>query len=519
MTEPDPQDSAQAAPPAAPPAVLPTVSQADLEMLAEPVRQALAAILPMFIARVRAIGWGNGALIGGLVISGAFPRRLLVVLPIAGLVFVAGTLASWWRFTFRVEHDKLLVTKGVFSRVNQEIPFDKVQSVALEEGLLQRLFGLVSASVDTAGSSLTEFEILGVRRPQAEALKRLASQTTSPSIVEDAASLHQPPPPESAAVSAHLAPHEAHAADPEVVLAQRTPKDLFVLGLLSNPLLGFAVLAGSLPFFDDLSAKPVVSRAKDQAGEVELTRVLVVAVLASIGALALIVWLLVGIKNVVVNWDERLYRTSDGLGLQAGLLNRTSQSSLIAKVQSIEIRSGPGRRRLGFSAMNLGVIGSGDFNMRGLRSKELGAVRSMIGLDATSDPQRRVSRHLIFFHVRLAVLAAVPAMAVLAWLDWRFAPLSLLIPFAAGSESWRRYRHFRWSLEPDRVVASQGWIYRRRDEMARSKMQRVTVSQTLYQRRRNLASITVSNAENDIEIPMIFLSEANEIRDELLVRC
>ena len=67
------------------------------------------------------------------------------------LVLVYGILA-WYRFTYRIEQGELRIEYGLIVRKKRYIPFDRIQSLDLSEGILQRLFGLVKVKVETAGS-------------------------------------------------------------------------------------------------------------------------------------------------------------------------------------------------------------------------------------------------------------------------------------------------------------------------------------------------------------------------------
>ena len=148
----------------------------DAAVLAAPARQSPLAVLQIAVTSLRQIGTVNLVVGIGFIVSGRLPSWVLALVPIGGLLLMAVAVASWWRFTFRATTEELIVTQGVIYKKELIIPFSKVQSVTVNEGVMQRIFGLVSASVDTAGSATTEFQIHGVERGQAESLRRLASR-------------------------------------------------------------------------------------------------------------------------------------------------------------------------------------------------------------------------------------------------------------------------------------------------------------------------------------------------------
>lgn len=74
-------------------------------------------------------------------------------------------------FAFR-EHD-VLFQSGVIAAKTTIIPYNRVQHVALHEGLVSRYFGLAKVEIFTAGGSSSDIEIPGIEKVQAENIKHL----------------------------------------------------------------------------------------------------------------------------------------------------------------------------------------------------------------------------------------------------------------------------------------------------------------------------------------------------------
>ncbi len=89
----------------------------------------------------RASWWGFGAAVltvvgGGLV-----------------LWFSAAPLARWFTTHFVITDRRVLVREGVFSRVGFEIPISRIDSVHLRQGLLDRIFGCGTLSIESASEA------------------------------------------------------------------------------------------------------------------------------------------------------------------------------------------------------------------------------------------------------------------------------------------------------------------------------------------------------------------------------
>lgn len=74
-------------------------------------------------------------------------------------------------FAFR-EHD-VLFQSGIIATKTIVIPYNRVQHVALHEGLVSRYFGLAKVEIFTAGGSSSDIEIPGIEKEQAENIKQL----------------------------------------------------------------------------------------------------------------------------------------------------------------------------------------------------------------------------------------------------------------------------------------------------------------------------------------------------------
>lgn len=74
-------------------------------------------------------------------------------------------------FAFRT-HD-VLFRNGIVAVNTIIIPYNRVQHVALHEGLISRYFGLAKIEIFTAGGSASDIEVPGIQKEEAENIKQL----------------------------------------------------------------------------------------------------------------------------------------------------------------------------------------------------------------------------------------------------------------------------------------------------------------------------------------------------------
>lgn len=93
-----------------------------------------------------------------------------------GFLFVIVLLLS--RVSFRKkayafrQHD-VIYRKGIIATNTMVIPYNRVQHVALHEGLVSRVFGLAKVEIFTAGGVSSDIEIPGILKEEAEDIKQL----------------------------------------------------------------------------------------------------------------------------------------------------------------------------------------------------------------------------------------------------------------------------------------------------------------------------------------------------------
>ncbi|MFD1634002.1 PH domain-containing protein [Haloplanus ruber] len=102
------------------------------------------------------------------------PAVLVVVLGVG----VSLALARYRVWRYEVRDDALYLERGIFTRVRTVVPFVRLQHVDSSRGPVERLLGLASAVVYTAGSRGADVRIPGLTPAGAddlrERLKRLA---------------------------------------------------------------------------------------------------------------------------------------------------------------------------------------------------------------------------------------------------------------------------------------------------------------------------------------------------------
>lgn len=131
-------------------------------------------------------GLTSTVILAGLLSGAAFVfRRELVARGYWDtLIWTAGTLLSvratwaiiappwsWRRWRWRIDPELLLLRWGIISHHERAIPISRLQHVDLTRGPIERLFGLTTLVVHTAGTESSSFRLPGLADVDARAVR------------------------------------------------------------------------------------------------------------------------------------------------------------------------------------------------------------------------------------------------------------------------------------------------------------------------------------------------------------
>ncbi len=485
--------------------------------LAEPNRQSPLAAVFLVIRGVRSFGIVQIVVAGGFLLSQS-PSIWLVALGAAVVVLISVVigLLSWWRYTFTVKDGELSVRKGVLSANNLTVPLDRVQTVSIEQKFLHRIVKLVQVSLDTAGASEAEFTIDAVSEDVALALQRAAADYRRDTAVARDAATGDP----LVDRLGDAGPIPAPLPRPDEVVLQHPPGRIIKMALTQMPFSGLAVLAPLFAFGEDIFGwLPIDLPEVDLDVGAWLFWFVPVAILAVV--LASVILNL--ISTLLRDWNLTLTKTDVGLRRDAGLLSRTSVASSLVRVQSIATSQTIFQKWLGLYHVTLHNIGDADVAVPGCDETQVQLVRDLAldDGDGVEVLNRYVSSQAVFKATRNTAFFMIPlAIGLYFVLGWWSLLFLLIIPITWATTR-RSVRLQRWGIDADAVADHQEFLGWTRKEVLIRKTNSVQVRQSMFERKRGLATVQISLAGGllgggSLSIGMIPLAEAQAVRDRVL---
>ncbi|MEM1173302.1 MAG: PH domain-containing protein [Pseudomonadota bacterium] len=445
---------------------------------------------------------------------GSTMTKIVIAVSAVTLFSVTYSVLRYLFFRFRIEEDSILIRDGIFNKTQLDIKYDRIQGVNEEQGPVARALGLVDLTLETAGSSSSEGNLPAVERSFADALREKIDRT----------------PRTSAPDSAEPEPVDAESS----VILRLGNRDMIRIGLSDRRVLIVLAFLGPLleqtgdrldDYFDQYLGPIVTSFGGDVASGVLVLAALVLGVILTLTLISIGIafWSYHGFTLML---DGRTLRS------KAGLATTQNISMDVKKVQRIVVQQGIvlgwfARWRMNVQQATSSAQEKASFKIplisgdtaQSLTRQLFETEGQSYALDVADTRFSRVAKRYIV--TRTLVLGVLPA-ALLA------VPISIGTgPFALLTFVWvlpvylivrRVWKRLAWYTTDDMLVKRRGFLGYRMDAFLLRKVQRVTIKQSLFQRRRGLATLQLFLANGHIDLPYIEESTANQIRDYVLFR-
>src|SRR5690554_2202101 len=113
--------------------------------------------------------------------AGFYVSILAFVFGFIGLLFWLNRIAFRKR-GYLIREKDLLYKSGILVTTTTIVPFNRIQHIAVHEGMFSRMYGLASLEIYTAGGNSSDLSISGIEREKAYAMKELLMKNLNTDI-------------------------------------------------------------------------------------------------------------------------------------------------------------------------------------------------------------------------------------------------------------------------------------------------------------------------------------------------
>ena len=453
-----------------------------------------------------------------------FTGNWIWIVPAVGaflLISLAAAWFQWLRFRFFVGDDEVVIESGVLSRQHRTIPFDRIQDVSIEQGLVSRALGIAKVGFETgAGGKENDANLDAIALGSAQALRTMIRAHRSGEV--------------AVPVAAADAPDASPVVEDRLLFAM-TPRRLLIAGLFNFSLAALAVVGAGMQFFDGLlpfdfnvfNPMDWIDIAEDYGLDQWL---LAHRWIAGVGAALSL--LLIGFASGIAtmffaNWDFRLTREPRALRRTRGLTTRTDVAVPVKRVQAAILVTGWFRQRFGWHELRLQSLASDGEKERDhqvVPFAKLGEIDPVLSEVAIRRPDAgqawQHSHRIVALGPIIGALCATIGGGValylgnaVGWLGLVAAPIIALIAFWAA-------RFHRWADLGEQVAIRRGAWKPKMTLLPHASVQSVDLKSDFILRPLGLATLVFGvpggSSLGAHEIPAIPLATAQGLRARIL---
>ena len=426
----------------------------------------------------------------------------------------------WLRFRFLVGDDEVVIESGVLSRQHRTIPFDRIQDVSIEQGLVSRALGIAKVGFETgAGGKENDADLDAIALDAAQALRTTIRAHRSGEV---------------AAVAASDTPDAPPLAEDRLLFAM-TPRQLLLAGLFNFSLAALAVVGAGMQFFDNLLPfKFNIFNPMDWADVAEdygLNQWLLAhRWVAGIGAALSL--LFIGFASGIItmmfaNWDFRLTREPRALRRTRGLTTRTDVAVPVRRVQAAILVTDWFRQRFGWHELRLQSLASDGEKERDhqvVPFAQLESIDPVLTEVAITRPDGdaawQQSHRIIALGGLVGALGASVGGLVVVALGQAHGWFGPVVGMLIGAASLFGARFHRWTDLGEQVAIRRGFWKPKLTLLPHASVQSVDLKSDFILRPLGLATLVFGvpggSSLASHEIPAIPIATARELRDRIL---
>lgn len=467
----------------------------------------------------------------------------LIFALVIGLIAVPSVLLSFFYFKYLITKEELIIHSGVINRKQRNIQLKRIQNVNIQQNFIQRILGISTVKMETAGDASSEAILDSVSTANANEIKEIIKDYQNESEQEEAdisvdnldnnENENELGNYEDLTLSEKLT-HSKKQKNESIPLLDMTFWDVTKFGILRfRPIL--IVMIGWLTSMVQQFMPNEFRRIDKYLEEglevftegidsyistIDSVAVVIYVIIAVIFAL-LVSWLADIILTIIQYFGFKLSIEGKKLYTSYGLLTKRQGTIPLKKLQMMIMSTNLLRYRLDYWGLHLETAGTA--GREGARpevaipfaklNRVLELAKGILPFNMPDEfeqiSKKTIRRAFIRYLWLLVVVGAILSLFINEW--WA---VSFLVPLIIPISIWR-WRARSYYLDVDKLLIKEGWFFKKLKIIQISKVQSIIVSSNVFQRGLGLATLNIDTAAssgfNDAAIVDIEIEKAKEL--------
>lgn len=444
---------------------------------------------------------------GAVFVFLAFINPLIGVVLFLPLLAIAGgyQYLYWKNYNFYFEGGDLKIESGVITKNKLDIPVRRIQDIDVKRGIFQRIFSIAQVNIKTAGGDVSKASLKYLDEDQAEEVRqelRDLKNRREKDSKKDESTEEASEPEKFYQIGDSLVTYSLLTGAPGAILLAA----FFVI-----------VAIGASGFF----ASSAVEMALYSTG-------LVISAVFLSG----LMYLAGAVGKYIQYYDFHVDRRRDVFEYERGMINKEGGSLPEEKIQKLEVTENFLMRYLGYASLKAETAGVMDTEeVSGTSTKVL------IPLDSKEEVYRHAreigeleiedvenigpianKRYRRRYFLLSTVLLAGSLALIVAGLHPGITVIPIIGFLISGKASDLKWANIGYSMGKNNLMVMKGFWNRKTYAVPYFRVQNLVTSESVFQRRWNLATVTIDTAGSRIINPQIVdleKEQAYRIRDGL----
>ena len=496
------------------------MNKESISQLSEPQRQspvAIFTILYTFIYRLFSMFW---IILVPLVVGGdrgsIFEMSISSIVIAISSITVVMAILSYFKYYYFIDEDSFNIQKGVLSKTKVNLPFERIQNINFEQKIIHRLFGVVSLQIDSAGSSGSEIKIDALPKHQAEAIRDYILEQKREITASAIADGEIP-----------LATQEVIEKTPDKLILGLNIVDLIKVGVSQNHIRTAFIIVGIgwglMDNVEDIFKVNFMDLIFDNLNFISDT------FLAPLIFLLIVSFFITLGRTVLRHFNLRFYQSQEGFKVNSGLLTRHEVSLRREKVQIIQWTTNPLRRLFKIFTLDIKQAVAGVVANRNQKAEVPGCYQHQVDTvldscfpDLKEDNFKEHSIDFSYVVRSFLYLGLIPMLAFMSiyFFSWKinFLIAGIGFPALVLFFLWLYHRKYKVAIGEEYIKITKGTIGTSNAVLPYYKVQAIEIVQTIYQRRKGLANVSIHTANGTLSIPYFDLAKAQALRNYVLYK-
>lgn len=444
---------------------------------------------------------------GAVFVFLAFINPMIGVVLFLPLLAIAGgyQYLYWKNYNFYFEGGDLKIESGVITKNKLDIPVRRIQDIDVKRGIFQRIFSIAQVNIKTAGGDVSKASLKYLDEDQAEEVRqelRDLKNRREKDSEKDESTEEASEPEKFYQIGDSLATYSLLTGAPGAILLAA----FFVM-----------VAIGASGFFASSAVEMVLYS----------TGLVISAVF-----LSGLMYLAGAVSKYIQYYDFHVDRRRDVFEYERGMINKEGGSLPEEKIQKLEVTENFLMRYMGYASLKAETAGVMDTEEVSGRSTKV-----LIPLDSKEEVYRHAreigeleiedienigpianKRYRRRYFLLSTVLLAGTSALIVAGLHPGITVIPIIGFLISGKASDLKWANIGYSMGENNLMVMKGFWNRKTYAVPYFRVQNLVTSESIFQRRWNLATVTIDTAGSRIINPQIVdleKEQAYRIRDQL----